>query len=622
MSDKECRIKRFVDVELRASDDNDKRIVDGIACVFDKETDMGWFFEKIDRHAFDDCDMDDVVLNKNHNDDILLARTTNKSLKLEVKDDGLHQKASIIDTTQGIDTYKEVKQGLITKMSFSFVIDRDGGAVWTTDADGKEHRTIMKIKRLFDVSLVSFPAYPQTEVFARNEGLIDELAEEHRKEISMQDKKEKRDGEVIEPATEPDNKSTDAKVDDVKGDDAKKDDAPKTSDGSTDDKKNEPKQEEPIQDDGSKAEEDKEEKSNDVKEKEKRTMDEKNLTLDKTVSTSTVEDRNANEVKEERDSAENLKAFRHAIMTVREDRAGLKSTDAGIPVPTAWFKGVEKAWEKLDIITEATYTEFAGILYQSYEISSTGAVVHTEGSQAPNEEALTLGSIKVLPKMVKKWISLTDELLAMTDEDFIKYVAEEISYMVFKKAQSEMLFGTGYGTNNDEGLVGIVSSSLTISQTETLGFNSVNSALGQLVNAGDNPVVMMNRQTFFNDFMGLTDQNGRPIYQILSDNEGKPRYFLNGIRVKFDEGFDTYGSADAGDVWAIVGNLSKYKINAPKGKDPSILYDPYTKSDEDKERLIGKWFVGGQVISPKAFVKLVKPSASNKDAKAEAKEKK
>ena len=91
-----------------------------------------------------------------------------------------------------------------------------------------------------------------------------------------------------------------------------------------------------------------------------------NLSLDKSVSTDNVEDRNKLVAKEERDSAENLKAFRKGIMAL-EQRAGLKSSDNGVPIPTAWFEGVEKAWEKVDIINEASFSEFKGVLYQSGE---------------------------------------------------------------------------------------------------------------------------------------------------------------------------------------------------------------------------------------------------------------
>ena len=160
--------------------------VEGIACVFDQPTDLGWFTETIDRHAFDECDMSDVVLNFNHDNSILLARTLNGSLTLSVDDRGLHQSASIIDTTDGEDVMKLVKNGLVNKMSFAFTIARDGER-WET-INGKEHRTITKIEKLFDVSLVTFPAYSQTSASARD----DEMAKAHLETLKRRREQDKK----------------------------------------------------------------------------------------------------------------------------------------------------------------------------------------------------------------------------------------------------------------------------------------------------------------------------------------------------------------------------------------------------------------------------------------------
>ena len=117
---------------------------------------MGWYTESIDEHAFDETDMSDTILNFNHNDDIVLAGVKNGSLQLEAREDGLHvDDARIINTTQGNDVLTLVREGLIDKMSFAFTVDEDEWEV----RDGKDYRRITKIGKLFDVSLVVFPAY-------------------------------------------------------------------------------------------------------------------------------------------------------------------------------------------------------------------------------------------------------------------------------------------------------------------------------------------------------------------------------------------------------------------------------------------------------------------------------
>lgn len=184
------KITRVADTTLTRSEGENR--VEGIAVVFNREADLGWFTEEISPRAFDRTDMSDVVLNFNHDNSLLLAGTRNGSLSLDVREDGLFQSASIVNTTQGEDVIKLVENGLIRSMSFSFTI-ADGGEEWTT-RNGKEHRLITDIDRLYDVSLVTFPAYPQTSAWMRNE---DSLAEEHKALIERRREQDKRMKELL-----------------------------------------------------------------------------------------------------------------------------------------------------------------------------------------------------------------------------------------------------------------------------------------------------------------------------------------------------------------------------------------------------------------------------------------
>lgn len=179
------KINRVYDVELRSVPES--REVDGYAVVFNAETDLGWFTEEIDRDAFNETDMSNVYLLFNHDENNVLAGTSNGSLKMEIDDTGLFQRSDIIDTTTGEDILKLVKKGLINKMSFAFTIAKDGEE-WS-ERNGKEHRIIRKIEKLFDVSLVTYPAYEQTSAYARS--MTDELAEEHRRRVEQNKKLER-----------------------------------------------------------------------------------------------------------------------------------------------------------------------------------------------------------------------------------------------------------------------------------------------------------------------------------------------------------------------------------------------------------------------------------------------
>jgi len=152
-----------VNIEIRKDDSGEeKRTITGYAAVFNQlSRTIGWFKEKIDPAAFEGRLEDDVVALYNHDFNLVLARTISKTLKLEVDDTGLRYEFEAPNTTTGNDLVEMVTRGDIQHSSFSFsVLDEN----WEEDEEGAEIRTILKVKRLYDVSPVTFPAYLQTNV--------------------------------------------------------------------------------------------------------------------------------------------------------------------------------------------------------------------------------------------------------------------------------------------------------------------------------------------------------------------------------------------------------------------------------------------------------------------------
>ena len=176
------RIKENRCIEVRAIDNSEDMIIEGYAAVFNQETDLGWCKDVIDSKAFDECDMKDCCLNYNHGQSKPVARTRNHTLELIVDAVGLKIRAKIIDTTEGIDLYKSVKEGLIDKMSFAFTVKEDE---WDYDTDT---RRIKNIDKLYDVSIVDIPAYEGTSVFARSK---EEYEKEKQKYEKLQLEKKK-----------------------------------------------------------------------------------------------------------------------------------------------------------------------------------------------------------------------------------------------------------------------------------------------------------------------------------------------------------------------------------------------------------------------------------------------
>lgn len=171
------------------SDEDEKRTVEGYASTFSDPYvlyDWGDYIvrEQIDPHAFDECDMSDVIFQYDHNGRVF-ARTRNNTLEVSTDEHGLKVSADLGGTEAGRQLYEEIKGGYTDRMSFGFVVAEDKREVIRDHiADRTEvMRTITKISKLYDVSAVSIPANDGTEISARGfcDGLIAELEAERRK---------------------------------------------------------------------------------------------------------------------------------------------------------------------------------------------------------------------------------------------------------------------------------------------------------------------------------------------------------------------------------------------------------------------------------------------------------
>lgn len=148
-------------------------------------------YEQVDRSAFSNADMSDVIMQYDHHGRVF-ARLSNGTLQLEADDHGLKARADLGGTEIGRQLYEEIKGGYTNKMSFGFTVT-EGNIV----PDGTNYlRTIKSIGRLFDVSAVSIPANDLTEISARThcDGVIAEIeAERLRAEEEARRKQEERE---------------------------------------------------------------------------------------------------------------------------------------------------------------------------------------------------------------------------------------------------------------------------------------------------------------------------------------------------------------------------------------------------------------------------------------------
>ena len=158
--------KRTYNVELRAEEGKDNVTVTGHGAVFNQEANIGWFYERVEPGAFDEAlKNSDIRALINHDPNLLLARTGSKTLEVGTDSNGLTYRFDAPDTSYGKDLVISMKRGDINQSSYAFTLkrkDEDGedGDKWE-EKDGKVIRTILPngVKRLYDVSVVTYPAF-------------------------------------------------------------------------------------------------------------------------------------------------------------------------------------------------------------------------------------------------------------------------------------------------------------------------------------------------------------------------------------------------------------------------------------------------------------------------------
>ena len=172
--------------EFQTSDDY---MVEGYASTFDRykmlTIDGVDYYEQIDRHAFDEADMSDVVFLRDHEGRVL-ARTKNGAVQLSIDDHGLYQKTNLGLTGASKEMYEDIATGNYQQMSFSFVVAED-----RYDKD-THTRIVEKVSKVFDVSAVMFPANPFTEIGVSARDYFDGVIEMEKAERLENEQKRER----------------------------------------------------------------------------------------------------------------------------------------------------------------------------------------------------------------------------------------------------------------------------------------------------------------------------------------------------------------------------------------------------------------------------------------------
>ena len=279
---------------------------------------------------------------------------------------------------------------------------------------------------------------------------------------------------------------------------------------------------------------------------------------------------------EVRNTSEYVDAYAKFIKTGKdlECRALLTENVEGgtVPVPAFIESRLRQAWERDEIFNRVAKTFVRGNLKIGFEVSATDAEIHVEGdTENPKEEELILGTITLIPQMVKKWITFSDEVLALGSEEFLTYIYDELAYKIVQKAADvvveKIMDAPDESTTEKVGVAkidGEVTAATIIDAIATLGDEA-----RDLVFIADGATIAsvqkaaLDANYAYDPFQGLT--------VIKKSN-------VDG---------------------AIVGDLAGVQANLPEGDSVRFKFDELSLAEEDLVKVVGRLLAAIEVVGPK-----------------------
>lgn len=274
-----------------------------------------------------------------------------------------------------------------------------------------------------------------------------------------------------------------------------------------------------------------------------------------------------------------------------ECRSLLTETVSGtVPVPVLVEDIIRTAWEKDEILSRVKKTNFKGNVKIAFEKSADPAYEHVEGTTAPTEEALVFGIVTMIPKNIKKWITISDEAIALGGEAFVRYIYDELTYQIVKKLAALVVADiAGLGTSST------ATAPAAAKITEAPALTTIASALANLSDEATDPVIIMNRLTETEFISAIAAGNF-----AFDAFQGLPRVYTSAL--------PAYASADANAVYAIVGDLKGAQVNYPEGEGVVIKWDDLSLAEKDLVKVVGRQYAAHAVTANNRFTNIAKPS--------------
>ena len=320
-----------------------------------------------------------------------------------------------------------------------------------------------------------------------------------------------------------------------------------------------------------------------------------------------LEERKMEENKVEfRNSKEYVEAYADYIKTGEDKELRALITTGGyatgnsatVEVPDLVYDIVKTAWEREDLMRRVTTLAIKGNFKVQFEVSGDSASVHQEGNSAVSEESLVLGVVTLTPKSIKKWISISDEVVDLRGEEFLRYIYDELTYRIAKKCADELVgiikqLPSSLSAN-ESGVCDKVSAN-AISTAPAVG--TIAQAIANLSDEAREYTIVMNKLTYAN-FKEVQYANGYGVD------------VFEGVDVVFNNSLPAYDSASANAVYCIVGDF-RYGAMAtyPNGREIDIKYDDLTSMTSDLVRILGRRYVGLGAVADKSFTLLKKPAS-------------
>lgn len=273
--------------------------------------------------------------------------------------------------------------------------------------------------------------------------------------------------------------------------------------------------------------------------------------------------------------------------------AEVEGSSGPVPIPVYVENKIETAWERDEIMSRVSKTYLKGIDRVAVEMSATGASIHEEGTEEPDEEAIKLAIVQIIPHTIKKWIPISTEAMDLKGEAFLDYIYDEIEYQIVKKASELALSAV-----TDASTTGTNAPTITNMKVSDLALTDIVTAVGNLSSGARNLVFVANRATI-------------AAYKALAINANYAVDPFAGVTAISCDSFAAFDNAEGDAPFAIVGDLAAIRANYPNGDEVKFVFDEYSLAEKDLIKIVGRQLVGVGLVRDKAFCVLTKKSGQD-----------